>query len=118
MVGDYADKIVKTGYPNRFASVYKDKMSSWVKNDKELDRAYRSGLTVYNQYCAACHQPTGQGLKNVAPTLVKSDWVNGDPTVLISVAMNGLTGPIRINGKPVTDVPPIMPPHVLSLIHI
>ena len=112
LVADYAGKVVKTGYPNRFASVYKDKMSSWVKNDKELDRAYRSGLTVYSQYCAACHQPTGQGLKNVAPTLVKSDWVNGDPTVLISVAMNGLTGPIKVNGKPVTDVPPIMPPHM------
>jgi mono/diheme cytochrome c family protein/glucose/arabinose dehydrogenase len=112
LVADYAGTVVKTGYPNRFASVYKDKMSSWVKSDKELDRAYRSGLTVYSQYCAACHQPTGQGLKNVAPTLVKSDWVNGDPTVLISVAMNGLTGPIKVNGKPVTDVPPIMPPHM------
>ena len=112
LVADYAGKVVKTGYPNRFASVYKDKMASWVKSDKELDRAYRSGMTVYGQYCAACHQPTGQGLKNVAPTLVKSDWVNGDPTVLISVAMNGLTGPIKVNGKPVTDVPPIMPPHM------
>ncbi|MGC6467545.1 MAG: DUF7133 domain-containing protein [Akkermansiaceae bacterium] len=112
LVADYARKLAESGYPNRFASVYKDKMPDRVKKDKNLDRAYRSGLTTYTQYCAACHQPTGKGLTNMAPTLVKSDWVTGEPDVLIGVAMNGLTGPIKINGKEVTNVPPIMPPHM------
>ena len=112
LVADYAAKVKKEGYPNRYASVYKDKMPSWVSKDKKLSSAYKSGLGTFGQYCAACHQPTGLGLPNVAPSLVKSDWVTNDPNVLIGVAMNGLTGPIKVNGKAITNVPPIMPPHM------
>lgn len=112
LVADYANKVTTTGYPNRFASVYKDQMPSWVKKDKKLTSAYQSGMTVFGQYCAACHQPTGKGLVNVAPSLVKSDWVLKDSNVLIGVAMNGLTGPIKLNGEEVKNVPPIMPPHM------
>ena len=112
LVADYAGTVTKSGYPNRFASVYKDTMPSWVKKDKKLSSAYQSGMTTFGQYCAACHQPTGKGLVNVAPSLVKSDWVIGDSNVLIGVAMKGLTGPIKVNGQPVTNVPPIMPPHM------
>ena len=47
----------------------------------------------------------------MAPTLAKSDWVTGDATRLIGVAVHGLMGPITINGKVVEGVPPIMPSH-------
>ena len=101
-----------TGYPDRAASIYKDKMPSWVKSDKELKKTYQSGLVTFGQFCGACHQPSGKGLENVAPALVKSDWVNRDPETLIAVALHGLMGPIKVNGKSVNDVPPIMPPHM------
>jgi mono/diheme cytochrome c family protein/glucose/arabinose dehydrogenase len=108
----YAGKVTSAGYPDRFASVYKDKMPAWVSKDKDLKKAYDSGRTTFSLFCAACHQPHGKGMTNVAPGLVKSDWVSGDPDVLIAVAMNGLTGPIKVNGKAVENVPPIMPPHM------
>ena len=47
----------------------------------------------------------------MAPTLAKSDWVTGDSTRLIGVAVHGLMGPIKVNGKAVENVPPIMPAH-------
>lgn len=112
LVAGYAESVVTKGYPDRFASVYKDKMPDWVKKDKGLSKAYEAGRTTYSQFCAACHQPDGKGLVNVAPSLVKSDWVSDGPHVMIGVAMNGLAGPIKVNGELVSNVPPIMPPHM------
>jgi nitrite reductase (NO-forming) len=47
----------------------------------------------------------------MAPTLVESDWVNGSLSRLIGVAVHGLSGPIRVNGKLAENIPLIMPPH-------
>jgi mono/diheme cytochrome c family protein/glucose/arabinose dehydrogenase len=112
LLASYANTVATTGYPDRFASVYKDKMPAWVKKDKGLAKVYESGRTTFSLFCAACHQPHGKGIVNIAPSLVKSDWVSGDPDVMIAVAMNGLTGPIKVNGETITGIPPIMPPHI------
>ena len=73
----------------------------WVKNDKNLLSAYRKGRDQYAVSCGACHQADGKGLPNMAPTLAKSDWVTGDSTRLIGVAVHGLMGPIKVKmGKP------------------
>lgn len=50
--------------------------------------------------CAACHQPAGQGLANVAPPLAGSSRVTGSARVLIDIVLHGLTGPIEVNGEP------------------
>jgi len=42
--------------------------------------------------CAACHQPTGTGLPHVAPSLVESHWVTGNPEVLARIVFNGKEG--------------------------
>jgi mono/diheme cytochrome c family protein/glucose/arabinose dehydrogenase len=112
VLSSYAKAITSKGYPDRFASVYKDKMPDWVKKDKGLAKTYQSGLATFSQFCAACHQPHGKGMVNIAPSLVKSDWVTEDPDVLIAVALNGLSGPIKVNGETISNVPPIMPPHM------
>lgn len=106
----YAGTLGTIGYPNRVIVKYKDREPGWVKKDKGLSRQYQRGRTLYATSCGACHQPHGKGMENMAPTLL-SDWVNGDPDRLIAVALNGLTGPIEVNGEPVTGMPPIMPPH-------
>lgn len=49
--------------------------------------------------CAACHQSNGQGLPNTFPPLVTSDWVQGDKPRLIKTVLDGLTGPIKVNGE-------------------
>ncbi len=57
-----------------------------------------NGNTVYNQVCAACHQPTGLGLAGVFPPLDGSDWVTGPAGLPISIILKGLQGPIDVNG--------------------
>lgn len=57
------------------------------------------GEELYTMACLACHQAEGRGLEGIYPSLVKSDWVSGDPTRLVKIIMHGLTGPIILNGK-------------------
>ena len=106
VLASYAGLLSKSGYPSRAVNVYKDKEADWVKNDKDLLSAYRKGRDQYAVSCGACHQADGKGLPNMAPTLAKSDWVTGDSTRLIGVAVHGLMGPIKVNGKAVENVPP------------
>jgi mono/diheme cytochrome c family protein len=70
------------------------------KGEDDLLRA--KGQKIYKMYCAACHQDDGNGSpsQNVPP-LAASDWVTPkDPSRIIRVVLNGLTGPIVVNGKP------------------
>ena len=110
-LSSYANLLGTSGYPVRAVKVYKDVEADWVKKDKTLLSSYRNGRKQYSVSCGACHQADGKGLPNMAPTLAQSDWVTGDETRLIGVAVHGLMGPIKVNGKAVDNVPPIMPPH-------
>ena len=66
------------------------------------------GKQVYNQVCAACHQPNGQGVSNVFPPLAESDWLDGGPEPSISAILKGLSGPITVNGTVYNSVMPAM----------
>ena len=67
----------------------------------ELQR-YERGRVTY-QICAACHQANGGGLPNVAPSLVDSHWVSGNPQVLARIPLNGKEGTLGFPGA----MPPI-----------
>ena len=54
----------------------------------EEQSLFEKGKTQYATLCAACHQPTGQGLAGLAPSLVYSRWVLGDPRVLARIVLN------------------------------
>lgn len=69
-----------------------------------------AGKEVYMTTCFACHQVNGMGLDGVAPPLVDSDWVLGDPERAIKVALDGISGPIKVNGKTYKSFP-VMPGH-------
>jgi mono/diheme cytochrome c family protein len=69
-----------------------------------------AGKEVYMTTCFACHQVNGMGLDSVAPPLVGSDWVLGDPARAIKVALDGISGPITVNGKTYKTLP-VMPGH-------
>jgi mono/diheme cytochrome c family protein/lysophospholipase L1-like esterase len=78
----------------------------------EAAMAYRLGGQVYHReaHCATCHQPHGNGLDPVYPTLVNSPWVTGDEERLIKLTLHGLWGIIEVNGKvydPAKGVPPM-----------
>jgi mono/diheme cytochrome c family protein/glucose/arabinose dehydrogenase len=57
------------------------------------------GAEVYQTVCGLCHQPTGFGVPNVAPPLLESEWVAGEPERLIRIALQGLYGEIEVNGE-------------------
>jgi mono/diheme cytochrome c family protein len=50
---------------------------------------FEQGQAQYAAFCAACHQPNGQGLAGLAPSLVFSKWVIGDERILARIVLNG-----------------------------
>ena len=71
-------------------------------------KLYAVGQQVYSTLCTACHQPNGQGMDGLAPSLVDSEWVLGDADRLPKIVMNGLTGPIKVNGLSwALEMPPL-----------
>jgi len=70
------------------------------------DELIAKGEAIYNANCAACHQPTGQGLAGAFPPLAGSDFLKGDRKAVMSAALFGLSGPITVNGVEYNGVMP------------
>jgi nitrite reductase (NO-forming) len=64
-----------------------------------LDEQIRFGERLYQQNCAACHQPQGQGIATAFPPLAQSDYLNADTGRAIDIVLQGLTGRIEVNDK-------------------
>lgn len=75
-------------------------------NDNLSYRMADEGQKIYSTYCIACHLSDGKGDGSRFPSLVDSDWVTGDKDRLITVILEGLQGPITVNGKQFNDVMP------------
>lgn len=60
------------------------------------------GKGIFNNNCAACHQPSGAGSTALGfPPLAGSDWVLAPgPNRLARIVLHGLTGPMEVNGQP------------------
>jgi mono/diheme cytochrome c family protein len=56
-----------------------------------------NGFRIFQDNCAACHAPDGRGTPQLAPSLVGSPRLKGDPGMAIRILLHGLTGPV--NGK-------------------
>ena len=67
------------------------------------------GSEVYAAVCAACHQPDGQGIPGAIPPLAKSDFLMADAKRATRVLLEGLSGPITVNGKHYQGVMPKLP---------
>ncbi len=72
---------------------------------------YKLGEEHYSKICIACHQANGKGLQFIAPPIVDSEWVDGPDQRLIALVMDGLMGPITVNGKKyeAPEIQPVMP---------
>jgi mono/diheme cytochrome c family protein len=79
-----------------------------VVMSEQMSQKMEAGKSVYESYCIACHQKDGSGVPGAFPPLKKTDWVQGDKTRLISIVLNGLEGPIEVNGERYNNV---MTPH-------
>jgi nitrite reductase (NO-forming) len=66
-----------------------------------------AGAVLFKGTCSTCHQDNGAGLPSVFPPLAKSDFLLSDKKRAIQIVMNGLTGPVKVNGA---DYNSVMPP--------
>jgi len=66
------------------------------------------GRRVYQQNCAACHQPSGVGLPPAFPPLAQSDYLNADKRRAITVLLRGLQGEVVVNGETYNGVMPLL----------
>ncbi len=68
----------------------------------------QAGAVLFRGTCSTCHQDNGQGLPNVFPPLAKSDYLLSDKNRAIGVVLNGLSGPVTVNGALYNSVMPPM----------
>lgn len=73
-----------------------------------LEDQIKFGERVFTQSCAACHQPTGAGVKGAFPPLAKSDFLNANKLRAIETVKNGLTGKVTVNGEEYDGVMPAL----------
>ncbi|MEX1212345.1 MAG: c-type cytochrome [Balneolaceae bacterium] len=103
-------RIVYPGDPAGFSEedlepVRQEKLTaSNIKTPHEEDDNLQKGVLeggelVYQTYCAACHQGDGEGSPPRYPPLTDTDWVSGNKARLLSIIVNGLQGPIEVNGE-------------------
>ena len=73
---------------------------------KEALAAYMSkGAKIYSAKCNGCHGSDAKGNGSTFPTLVGSEWVNGETERFAMIILNGLEGPVS-DGKTYGVMPP------------
>lgn len=63
-----------------------------------MAKYFPRGVAIFGTVCKTCHGADGNGVTALAPPLNKSEIVNGDKNLMISILLKGLTGPVKING--------------------
>jgi nitrite reductase (NO-forming) len=72
------------------------------------EQRIEAGKATYASTCGSCHQASGSGIATSIPPLAGSDFlVKNEKERVIGVVLNGLSGPIKVNG---TTFSSSMPP--------
>ncbi len=81
------------------------------RKSRSYKKAFTRGQALYVTHCMGCHQLDGLGAEKFGPPLAGSEWVTGDPKVAIRIMLNGLTGPIEVDGTAYKspEILPLMP---------
>ncbi len=74
----------------------KETLRPWTEQER---RWAKSGARAFASSCSSCHGSGGQGLPGLGPTLQGSEWLLGDEDVPIRIILDGLTGPITVEGE-------------------
>ncbi len=72
-----------------------------------LQQQIDAGELLYQGTCSVCHMVNGEGITNVFPPLANSDYFLADLDRATGIVLNGLSGPVTVNG---TDYNSVMPP--------
>ena len=73
---------------------------------RSLDERIAAGEGLFLNNCAACHQASGIGLAGAFPPLAGSDYFTDDPLTAVTAVINGLSGPVSVNGVEYNAVMP------------
>jgi mono/diheme cytochrome c family protein len=74
------------------------KNSIFVQAKTPID-SRTNGFEIFRTTCAPCHGVDGDGVEHVGPPLKGSEYVHGSPDRLAMIILNGLEGPVHINGQ-------------------
>jgi len=67
-----------------------------------------AGGALFAGTCSVCHQADGSGLATVFPPLAGADFFLADSPRAIDIVLNGLVGPLTVNGERYDSVMPPM----------
>ncbi len=73
-----------------------------------LEQQVAAGKTLYMGTCSTCHQVDGKGIVGVFPPLAGSDFLMANERRSVEIVLNGLTGPVVVNGASYNSVMPPM----------
>lgn len=79
-----------------------------VAGSPTLEAQIAAGKALFQGTCSTCHMADGKGIEGVFPPLAESDYLKADKKRAIGVVVNGLSGPITVNGKQYNSVMPPM----------
>jgi putative membrane-bound dehydrogenase-like protein len=81
---------------------------------------HRRGAQIYNNTCVACHGIDGKGVPDVFPPLARSEWATAAADVPIRILMQGLIGPITVDGGKYNNAMPplsqLSPPEMADVL--
>ena len=66
--------------------------------DPKFKIYYVEGQRLYNQYCSNCHSITGNGLGQLYPPLIKSDYMAANINKVFCLMKYGISDSIKVNG--------------------
>jgi nitrite reductase (NO-forming) len=82
--------------------------ASTERGTLSVEQQIKAGEALFRGTCSVCHQANGQGLESVFPPLAGSDLLAATPQRAVQIALNGLSGPVVVNGKTFNSVMPPM----------
>ena len=89
-----------------FVSAGLNQIKPTSQKENQKNAPTETGKELYQKYCLTCHQADGGGVPFTFPSLIKSEWVNGDKTRLIKIVLNGLEGDITVGEDTFSGVMP------------
>jgi len=64
------------------------------------------GAGLYLERCAVCHGQDGRSALAACPPLRESEWLAGPPQPLAAIVLDGLRGPLQVQGRTYQGVMP------------
>jgi len=87
------DKASQNRVSNTLNYIYQKPQAQNTMDEKTI------GLALFKTHCAACHGLGGQGIENLAPTMLNAAIVDHSAIAIARTVLAGLQGPIHVDGK-------------------